>query len=386
MNAAAVICECNPPHRGHEWIFRRAREMGDCVVAVMSGNFVQRGECAVFDKTARAESLLRLGVDLVVEHPFPWCAASAEFFARGGVSVAEKMHCETLVFGASSDDRTHFMTLAKAALDRPFDPTQTEKNALGYAAAVQNHLLGLSEGRAEYQCPNDILAAAYCAEILKNGYKITLNPRKRLEEQDGHPLPSATDLRDKMTKFGFPAIENDLPEPVSELLRRDCEAGRTASAERLFSLALAKYRLTDALPETAESAGGVNDRLQKAAEQAENGTQMLTLAATKKYTNARLRRAALFFLLGLDGEILRESPRYTLVLAANKVGCEYLAQLRKTADLEILTKPAAAKTLSPEARKQYEYLVRADRLYTLCLQKIPTANEYLTRSPVIYGK
>ena len=79
---SAIICELNPLHEGHKHIFSAAKEKSDVLIAVMSGNFVQRGETAVYDKYKRARSVLSAGADLVLELPFPYSASSAEFFAR----------------------------------------------------------------------------------------------------------------------------------------------------------------------------------------------------------------------------------------------------------------------------------------------------------------
>ena len=84
-----VVCEYNPFHNGHTYHLRRCRELAgeDCtVICVMSGDFVQRGEPALYSKFARAEAACLGGADLVVELPLPWSLSSAEAFARGGVS------------------------------------------------------------------------------------------------------------------------------------------------------------------------------------------------------------------------------------------------------------------------------------------------------------
>ena len=101
---SAIICEFDPLHKGHLSVISRAKESGDVVLAVMSGSFTQRGECALFDKYSRAEAAVRSGVDLVLELPFPWSSCSAEFFALGGVSVAIGVGARRFVFGSESGD------------------------------------------------------------------------------------------------------------------------------------------------------------------------------------------------------------------------------------------------------------------------------------------
>ncbi|MBO5909310.1 MAG: nucleotidyltransferase family protein, partial [Clostridia bacterium] len=93
MKIAAVIAEYNPFHNGHKYQIDKAKQLlGDdtAIVAVMSGNFTQRGELAIADKAVRAEAALECGVDLVLELPHPYSMSSAEFFAKSGVHIIEK--------------------------------------------------------------------------------------------------------------------------------------------------------------------------------------------------------------------------------------------------------------------------------------------------------
>ena len=89
MSVTAIVCELNPLHNGHMHVMKAAK--GDAVVLVMSGNFTQRALSAAFHKYARAEAAVRSGADLVVELPFPYCSSGGEFFARAGVSIAERI-------------------------------------------------------------------------------------------------------------------------------------------------------------------------------------------------------------------------------------------------------------------------------------------------------
>ena len=90
MAVAGIIAEYHPFHRGHAWQIEAVRrQLGEdtAVVVAMSGNFVQRGDFAVFGKHARAEMALAGGADLVLEIPTPWASATAERFAQGGVAI-----------------------------------------------------------------------------------------------------------------------------------------------------------------------------------------------------------------------------------------------------------------------------------------------------------
>ena len=94
MKVAAIIAEYNPFHNGHKYQIDKIREaFGEdtAVIAIMSGNFTQRGELAITDKSIRAKAACECGVNLVLELPFPFSMSSAEFFAGAGVKIANSL-------------------------------------------------------------------------------------------------------------------------------------------------------------------------------------------------------------------------------------------------------------------------------------------------------
>ena len=100
-----IVCEYNPFHKGHLYQIEKAKSMGaDKIVCVMSGNFVQRGECAFFDKHIRAKAAVMSGADVVIDLPTPWAMASAETFARGSIGLLQSFGIDALSFGCENDD------------------------------------------------------------------------------------------------------------------------------------------------------------------------------------------------------------------------------------------------------------------------------------------
>ena len=93
MRTAAIICEYNPFHNGHKFHIEETKRQleADAVIAIMSGNFVQRGDAAIFDKHLRAKAAVLGGADLVLELPAVYSSASAEFFAKGAVKILDKL-------------------------------------------------------------------------------------------------------------------------------------------------------------------------------------------------------------------------------------------------------------------------------------------------------
>ncbi|MEG0373136.1 MAG: nucleotidyltransferase family protein, partial [Enterococcus sp.] len=104
LQSCGIVVEYNPFHNGHKYHAQKARELSgaDVVVAVMSGNFLQRGEPAITDKWSRAEAALKNGVDLVVELPFAWAVQSADYFAKGSIKLLQALNCDALCFGTDN--------------------------------------------------------------------------------------------------------------------------------------------------------------------------------------------------------------------------------------------------------------------------------------------
>ena len=203
MGPVGIICEYNPFHNGHAAQLRRIREDFGSeteIVCLMSGNYVQRGEPAIFPKALRAQAAVLLGADLVLELPLTAALSSAEGFAARGVEILTALGCEGLSFGSECGDRNILMSTAEANLDLRFDNLVRERlsNGCSYPKARQLALEELGAGRG-VSAPNDILAVEYCKAILRQGSPMEPLPICRPGDYHAEELdlsaPSATALR-----------------------------------------------------------------------------------------------------------------------------------------------------------------------------------------------
>ena len=175
-----IICEYNPFHSGHKYHIDKARKISgaDFVIAVMSGNFVQRGEPAIFDKWARTEMALKCGADMVLELPTAYALSSAEYFASGAVDILQKTGIVTHIsFGSESFwDNAGVRKLSKIAeltlLGPSVDRKSLDKGA-SFAAASRNSVVTM---------PNDILATEYLRAMRRLDAKMEVVPVKRVGE------------------------------------------------------------------------------------------------------------------------------------------------------------------------------------------------------------
>ncbi len=395
MKTAGIICECNPLHGGHLHLLEAARTSGvDCVVALMSGCFVQRGDAAVADPYARAEILVRSGFDAVLELPFPFSAAGAEFFGGAGVEILSRLGVNELWFGSESGE----LAVLERAAELADSPVFAERYAMytqgpsGTAEAYFHVLEEMLASRGLHFDPNDILALSYLRAIRKCGGGMV--PRTVKRTGSGYRetalsksvFPSATALRRVWKEEGFAAIRESLPDCCAAVLERETEAGRAPAAQEHAERAILSHlRLTplEVLEGCAELGGGVGARLKGAALQSASLGELLALAATKKYTDARLRRGALFAVTGVKPEDLRRHPAYVRLLGANAVGCAFLAGVRRSASIPVVTRQSDIP-MGEAADAQFDLECRARAFFTLSQPTAADAVGALCRAPFIW--
>lgn len=378
-----IICEYNPMHRGHEYMIGELRRAGvGTVVCLMSGSFVQRGDTAVTDKYDRAAAAVRSGADLVLELPFPWSCASAAYFAAAGVHILSALGIGNIAFGSESAELSRLRAAADAAdADEGYAPDASQGSAAAYFARIEVAL-----GDGERLPPNDILGVEYIRAARRLGTATEFIVIKRAgagfhDTDASAALPSATAMRAAILRGELP---EGLTEASAEILRAAIAAGRApATLGALGTAALWRFRSGGAeLGRYAECGGGVSGRLVRAAAESGNLADMLTAAATKKYTSARLRRAVIFALAGVMKDDLDALPSYTTVLASNARGRSFLAAARKKAGITVLTRPSAALRVEGDAaRRQTELFLASEGLYSLALPVPCPAGSFLRQTP-----
>ena len=386
MTVAGIVAEYNPFHLGHAFHLARTRERlcGDsAAVCVMSGHWVQRGDCAAADKWVRAGLALAGGADLVLELPTPWAMASAEAFAQGAVGLLDATGVvDVLSFGSEDGDLSSLQAAADA-LDAPDYPQKLRAaldRGLSFPAARQE-----AAGSACLSTPNNNLGVEYLRAL--NALGSAINPMTVERRGAGHDsgshldgFASASLIRSMLREGRAAEAAPFLPAGTPDIL------GTPASlswAERAILARLRTMGEADwaALPDSG-AAEGLPARLVRAARDALSLEAFYTLAKTKRYTYARLRRLAAGAFLGLKKEDRLPAVPYVRVLGLNERGQGLLKQMKKSCSLPILTKPAQARDLDGPARALFEAESQYTDLYGLCFPTPrPCGLEYTT-SPV----
>ena len=330
MKIVGILCEYNPFHLGHAKQLAMIRELSGpetAVVCLMSGNFVQRGHPAVFDKSLRARAALEAGADLVLELPVQYCLSSAEGFAAGAVSILGKF-CHEMSFGAEHPDVENLTATAEALLSPAF-PAHLRRHldaGLSFPAARAKALADMGADNSLLMSPNDILAVEYCKAMLAQGCPMVPAPIHRSggyhDLQADPENPSATSLRALIeTGQDFrPFVPTDLfaGAPVHSLA-----LGERAVLARLRTMTDEEF---EALPYGSE---GLWRKFMHECRQKNTLEEILTAVKSKRYTRTRLDRMMMCAFLGITAEDLTMEIPYTRVLAFNGKGRTVLSAAKK---------------------------------------------------------
>ena len=385
---AAIICEYNPFHAGHAYMVgevRRALGAEVTVAAVMGGIFSQRGEPYIAPPHVRAAAAVAGGCDLVLELPYPYSAARAADFARAGVEIAAAIGADVLAFGSEVGDLAA-LDVRRARLD------SAELRARAAALAAADRALGLTRatalayaeryGEEDLAAPNDILAVEYLRALARIGRKIEplVIPRVGAYHGGAGGFPSASELRRAFAAHGIAAFAGGMPDGALAAYRAAADAGLCpADAERLAPavlLRLAALAADRTAPERLAGDRAALERLLAAAPAAHTLAELFGAAASKRTTDASLRRAALYALLGTTADEIAAPVTYTRLLAANARGCAALGGARGGF---VLTKPADAAKLR-DGGAQFAKTAPAERAFALCFAG---KYDYLRTSPTI---
>lgn len=307
------------------------RAQGNAVVCLMSGNFVQRGHPAIFDKMRRAEAAVCCGADLVLELPVQYALSSAEGFAAGGVQILS-MLCDKICFGAETADEAALMATAATLLTPQFSKKlRIHLDAgLSFPAARENALRALGMPTGLLSLPNNILAVEYCKAILSQHSALTPLPILRQGSyHDATPdpeNPSATSLRnlienvgnwqDFVPKAALSCFENA---PIHTL-----KHGENAILYRLRTMTDAEF---EALPYGSE---GLWRKLMHASRECTTLEDIIAATKSKRYTRTRIDRMILCAFLGLTAEDLCSPAPYCRVLAFNDTGRNLLKNVKES--------------------------------------------------------
>lgn len=375
LNAVGIISEYNPFHNGHLYQIKKAKELthADLCIVVMSGNWVQRGQPASFDKWNRAKMALENDVDLVVELPFQYSVQPASIFAKSAVNILGALQCKWLSFG-SENPEMNFSKLATVNLENPEYFKNYEEN---YTSAIQQ-LIAEKTGFFINK-PNDILAFNYALYNRQLSIPMKLIPVKRKSSNHNDVeiidsslnISSATSIRKNINNVS--KIYNVIPKSTLEVIENNqCIDWNT------FWKYLKYKILTNSVNELRsiyQMTEGLEYRFKKYIKISNDFDEFLNNLKTKRYTFSRLRRLCVYVLMNFKSIDFENSSEYIRILGFNSVGRKYLKQIKKKTNMIIISNPSKALL---EKELKFDYL--SGNIYSIESKK----NEDLYKVPLIF--
>lgn len=389
MKISGIICEYNPFHNGHLYHIRETRKNGAThIVAVMSGNFVQRGDTAIMDKLDRARLAVRSGADLVIELPVQYCLSSAEYFASGAVWLLNSLGAvDELSFGSECGDVQKLQKALEAveltAVSRSDDIRKIMEKGYTYPRALTSVLNGINAEAADIISePNNLLAIEYMRALKKFSSGMKPYTIKRINAAHdgmtaGNGYASASYIREKLAaERRASAISEYTTSIWTEAVGNAIRKGETASLSRLERVLLYKLRSTtvEEIAAISDVGQGLEHRIY-GARMAGSLDELLFTVKTKRYTMARIRRIMLSLLIGITKDDMKQLPPYGRILAFNERGKEILAKAKNHTRIPYASSIARLSQISETAERFAELEIRASDVYGLALETVTSAQK-----------
>lgn len=389
MKIVGLITEYNPFHAGHLYHMEHAKELtgADGVLAVMSGDFVQRGAPAIMPKHLRAQMALNAGADVVIELPACFACASAEYFAAGAVSILNQLGCiDSVCFGSECGDISLLERIAHILADEPEEYRILLQNFLrtgnpfprARQMALQNYLKDDSM-TGVLAHPNNILGIEYIKALISSGssitpYTITRRDSSYHDEQLAQKYSSASAIRRHIAELSnsdeFAALSNHIPEKCFNILKETFHK-RYPVLPNDFSLLL-KYKLLHETPESLinylDITEDIANRIINRRNEYISYEQFCDILKTKDMTYSRISRCLLHILLNITAEDMKEYKdsgfcQYARFLGFRRNNKEILSKLKKQSQIPLITKLTDTNSLSATGRKMLKKDIEASDLY-----------------------
>ncbi|MBQ8827686.1 MAG: nucleotidyltransferase family protein [Clostridia bacterium] len=419
MNCTAIICEYNPFHNGHKYLIEEARRISgsNYIIAVMSGNYMQRGGPAVTDKWTRARIAIECGADAVIEIPSVFSSGSAQFFAEAAVDLINKTGVvDYIAFGSETADIDRLKTFGETRAKEPEKFREILKSMLkdgnSYSTAMEKALGTRLKS-------NDILAVEYISALYKTNSAVTpviikragsaehtdsVLPSKKTESgsssassDSSASFASASALRkilsqhEEYTNCNSKAY-NFMPENASALLRKALTAqGGSMSLENFSQIIFYELRRLKpegirALPYVSE---GFEYKLYEAACKTGDIDSLTDFCTSSRYTKTRVTRILTAILTGATAkshEAWRNNLPYIKILGFKRSSAELISVISEKAHVPVIIQPAKAmKTLSESAKLLLglEYFATDNYVLGFGNSSMQNAGQEFTRKSVI---
>lgn len=384
-----IIAEYNPFHNGHLYHLLKSKEeaKADSVVAIIGGNFTQRGEASLFDKWTKAEMALANGVDLVIELPTLYSTSSAENFAEGAIKILNSLKVvDTISFGTETEDLNKLNNIANVLYNEPKEfkilLDKKLKKGISFPKAREEALISYLNDTSYsniISSPNNILAIEYLKSLKK--YKSKMQPICIKRKDAGHlsldytgEITSATAIRQLVKNSNLKKVKNFLTPSSYTILMEEIKNGHFVGDISLYENIMI-YNLRNMtleeianLPDVSE---GLENLIKKAANSCNSINEFINIVSSKRYTETRIKRILLYSLLKItkkDMALSKKLTPYIRVLGFNNKGKKLISEISKAnpkaniiTSVKKFTDSNTSKALSAMLNKD----IYATNVYTL---------------------
>ncbi len=351
-----IVAEYNPFHNGHLYHLKESKKItnADYTVAVISGNFTERGDTSLVNKWIKTEAALNNGIDLVIELPVLYANSSAENFADGAVKILNLLGVDYISFGSESDDIETFNKIATILNNEPKDYkillSKELSTGISFPKARENALKKyLKLSSLPLSSPNNILGIEYLKSLKKHNSNIKPIIIKRYESNyndlnySGN-IASATAIRNLIENKDYEKLKKLLPDSSYKLLMNEIKNNNIIpnlscfEKEIIYSLRKMSLDEISNLPDVSE---GLQNTIKKASINCNSLSDILNSIKSKRYTQTRIQRILLYALLGIskkDIELSKKVLPYIRVLGFNENGKTILSKILKSnTELKVIT-------------------------------------------------
>ena len=399
MNITTIICEYNPFHNGHKYQIEKLKKGGTThVIAIMSGNFVQRGSISIINKYAKVRSALSEGgVDVVIELPTVYSCSCAERFAYSGIYLTKALGCvDNISFGCEDNNIETFNEIASILLSDEYNEKIKSqlKNNISFANIRKNVINEIldSDYSEILNKPNNILALEYIKAIKKLELDINIIPINRVGSAhdsnivtDEH-FSSASLLR-KMIEGNESDIKSYMPASSYDIIREEISNGcAPASIYNIERAMLAKFRRMSKeeikkLPEISE---GLENRIYESFQKATSIDQIYNFIKSKRYSMSRIRRIAMYAFLDIYENVQKRNVPYIRILGFNSNGKKILRLIKEKSTIPLVNRVSDIEFLDELSKEVFKLESLASDMFNLAIPK-PTqcGTEYKRKMIII---
>lgn len=401
-NVLGIISEYNPFHNGHLHHLNESKRIShsDYSIAIMTGNFTQRGEPSIVDKWSKAKMAIESGVDLVIELPTLYAISSAENFASGAIKILNSLGIvDYISFGSESDDISVLNDVANVLCAEPDEyktllshelskgvsfPKAREKALMMYLNNVRRFANVLSS-------PNNILGIEYLKALKRQ--KSNIQPITIKREGTGHndniissssKIASASAIRNLCLSNDISILQNVMPESSYNILNDNIKKGNVVNNLSAFDKEII-YTLrkmsTDEIANLPDVSEGLEFAIKSAANECNSVVELLSIVDTKRYTKTRIQRILLYAILGITKKDMQVSMNitkpYIRILGFNDKGKGILSEIsKKNRRLELVSsvKKFVDKGPNKNLKLMMEKDIWATNVYTLGYEYESKAN------------